>query len=385
LKTISKFRDRLIFPIFDDGGHTIAFGGRSLSEDAPPKYINSNESEVFKKKEVLYGYHLASKNVSSNRKPYIVVEGYMDVITMHKHGFDTTVASMGTAFSSENLAKLWKYYSEPIICFDGDEAGGKAMLKVANLALEHILPGKSLRFCKLPQNSDPDSYIRDNSKREMELLLSKSIYMIDFCWDHFLDLYYQIETKIPEYIARWKQNVLAKLDIINNTELKNMYMREIKDRMYKFLKKNNFPNTSVQDNNQYSVNKKNSSLIREAILLYTILENESIFPYVSEKLSSISFSTQSFSAICDSLLQNDGDQSTIDRRSVAFAAKFCNFSSATTENILAFWNSVFYQHVCKVKCDDDIKSAKADFLRENTNKGLWERLKALKLDSLKGE
>ncbi len=377
-KNTSRFGGRLIFPIINKKGEIIAFGGRSLQSNEGAKYVNSPESNFFQKKETLYGIHLASKNVSDKKKPYVVVEGYIDVIMMHRFGFDTVVASMGTAFSKEHLFKLWQHCSEPIICFDGDTAGYNAMIRAAYTALECISPGKSLRFCTLPTNCDPDSYLRENSKDSMQKLLEQSVYLIDFLWNHFLDLYDLISNKTPEHIAAWKKDIISKINTINNVELKDMYYYEIKERIYQLRRNKTVPKSHPIKS--YSVNKKNNALLREAILLYTVLKYEEIFSYVAEKLAHISFTDKEFGELRDKLLCEFENSANIDYTKLAeIAGKYCNFDNYTSDKIIEFWDDVFENHVGKTGYYRDIKSAKED-VKYNMNESAWERLKALKLN-----
>ncbi|MDR1488576.1 MAG: toprim domain-containing protein [Holosporales bacterium] len=379
-KEISKFKGRIIFPIFNNNGTSvIGFGGRSLQEGIQPKYINSSESEDFQKKEILYGYHIASKNISKNEPSYIVVEGYMDVITMHKFGFNTTVGSMGTSFTSDQLFRLWKYCDEPILCFDGDTAGCNAMVRAAFLTLEYISPGKTLKFCNLPKNNDPDSYLKENSRESMVKLLEKSVYLIDFVWERFLDLYYRIGSKNPEHVSKWKLECISKLNSVNNEELKKMYILDIKNRIYMlFRSKGNVKFDAV------NIDKTNKKILREAILLYTLARHPSIVPYVFEKMALISFSNSSFEAMSRSILIGDNSLSLGDLKKLEnIAGKYCLIDdSVSDKEAIEFWDEIFSNHFFHNEFVKDIEEAKHE-LKDEFNESAWERLKALKLNILK--
>jgi DNA primase len=154
-----RFRDRVMFPIHDRGGKLVAFGGRALDPAARAKYLNSPESELFHKGELLYNHHRARK-AAHERGEVIVVEGYVDVIAMTQAGFAHTVAPLGTALTTEQCALLWTIADEPILCFDGDKAGRKAAYRAVDVALPLVGPGKSLRFALLPEGQDPDDLVR---------------------------------------------------------------------------------------------------------------------------------------------------------------------------------------------------------------------------------
>jgi DNA primase len=155
--TPELFFNRLMFPIRDRAGRVISFGGRTLG-DGQPKYVNGPETALFAKRRSLYGIDRAREGARNS--PAIVVEGYMDVIALHQAGFAAAVAPLGTALTEEQLAELWRLAPDPIVCFDGDAAGGRAAARVAELALPLIAPDRTLRFAALPEGEDPDSIIR---------------------------------------------------------------------------------------------------------------------------------------------------------------------------------------------------------------------------------
>ena len=139
-----RFRDRIMFPIADFRGRVIAFGGRALAADAQAKYLNSPETPLFHKSHVLYNGQ-AARAASRKGGHVIAVEGYIDVIACVAAGFEATVAPLGTALTEDQLRLLWQMADEPILCFDGDEAGLKAAFRAVDVALPHLKPGKSLR------------------------------------------------------------------------------------------------------------------------------------------------------------------------------------------------------------------------------------------------
>ena len=149
----------------------VAFGGRALEPGAKAKYLNSPETELFHKGELLFNHHRARK-AAHERGEVIVVEGYVDVIAMTQAGFPHTVAPLGTALTSEQCALLWTMADEPILCFDGDKAGRKAAFRAIDVALPLIGPGKSLRFAMLPEGQDPDDLVRSGGAPAIAEVLS---------------------------------------------------------------------------------------------------------------------------------------------------------------------------------------------------------------------
>ena len=149
-----RFRGRVIFPITDRRGRVIAFGARILGEGTP-KYLNSPDTPLFNKGRVLYGMATA-RRAAHDKGRVIVTEGYMDVIALAKAGFVESVAPLGTALTESQLHELWRMAPEPLLCFDGDNAGQRAAWRAAERALPLLEPGRSLRFVMLPRGEDPD-------------------------------------------------------------------------------------------------------------------------------------------------------------------------------------------------------------------------------------
>src|SRR6202035_5438595 len=181
-----KFRDRVMFPIADLRGRVIAFGGRALEKDVPAKYMNSPETPLFHKGDNLYTLATA-RAATHNGAPLVVVEGYVDVIAMVGVGFAGSVAPLGTALTENQLALLWKMADEPILCFDGDKAGQKAAWRAADMALPHLLPGKSLRFALLPEGQDPDDLARSGGRGAIEEVISAARGLADVIWSREIE------------------------------------------------------------------------------------------------------------------------------------------------------------------------------------------------------
>jgi DNA primase len=153
----------VMFPITDLRGRVIAFGGRALDKDAPAKYLNSPETPLFHKGSTLYNI-AAARQAAHDGSPIVVVEGYVDVIAMVTVGFPATVAPLGTALTEDQLGLLWKMADEPVLCFDGDNAGLRAAYRAVDLAMPRLKPGKSLKFALLPQGQDPDDLARSGGR-----------------------------------------------------------------------------------------------------------------------------------------------------------------------------------------------------------------------------
>jgi DNA primase len=176
-----RFRDRVMFPITDARGRVIAFGGRAMEKDAPAKYLNSADGVLFHKGDNLYNLATA-RQAAHDGAPVVVAEGYVDVIALVTAGFFGAVAPLGTALTENQLALLWKMADEPILCFDGDSAGRRAALRAADLALPHLVPGKSLRFALLPDGQDPDDLARSGGRAAIAEVLGAARPLADMLW-----------------------------------------------------------------------------------------------------------------------------------------------------------------------------------------------------------
>ena len=176
-----RFRDRVMFPITDLRGRVIAFGGRALEKDAQAKYLNSPETPLFHKGATLYNI-AAARQAAHDGQPVIAVEGYVDVIAMVTAGFAATVAPLGTALTEDQLALLWKMADEPVLCFDGDNAGLRAAYRAVELAMPRLKPGKSLKFALLPQGQDPDDLVRSAGRDAVNDVIGAARPLADMLW-----------------------------------------------------------------------------------------------------------------------------------------------------------------------------------------------------------
>ena len=187
-----RFGNRLIFPIRNKQGCIIAFGARSLKERDHPKYINSPENPYFKKKETLYGFYEGF--TLEKKQKYIFVEGYFDVIALHQRGFTGAVASMGTALTSEQIQKIWRYDASPILCMDGDTAGKRATFRILEKSMPFLTPYKTLQVSQMPDDTDPDQLISQDpiAFQNIKKFLDRFFSIIVVCVQNFATDFFQI-------------------------------------------------------------------------------------------------------------------------------------------------------------------------------------------------
>ncbi|QCI23096.1 DNA primase [Buchnera aphidicola] len=176
-----RFRGRIIFPIRNKNGKVIGFGGRALNNNFP-KYINSPETNIFKKGQNLYGLFETLKH-NSKPKKLLIVEGYIDVITLFQFNINYSISSLGTAITSYQVQLLFRFTNTIICCYDGDVAGERAAWRTLKITLPYIYDGKNIQFIFLPLGEDPDTMIRKEGKEKFEQRISNAISLSKFLFD----------------------------------------------------------------------------------------------------------------------------------------------------------------------------------------------------------
>ena len=175
-RDFSFFRDRLMIPLFDLKGRVIAFGARRLTENEEvPKYINSPESPIFKKKRELFGLYECLQASHNRPEEIVVVEGYMDALLLRQAGYTNAVAALGTALTFDHVNTLYRYTKKVVLCFDGDRAGGEATWKALQVSLPALDPNRNMGVAILPPKVDPDAFVREKGLLAFENLVGKPI------------------------------------------------------------------------------------------------------------------------------------------------------------------------------------------------------------------
>ena len=196
-----RFRDRVIIPIQDQRGRVIAFGGRTLNNEAQPKYLNSPETALFHKGANLFNFHRA-RPATHEDGSVVVVEGYMDAIAIYQAGLKSVVATMGTSFTENQISSLWRLAAEPVVCFDADRAG----IAAAHRSIDRILPalkvGQSFRFAFIDEEKDPDELIREKGLSAFKSVLQRSRPLWDVLWQREVGEVDQPHVKLDSPDAR---------------------------------------------------------------------------------------------------------------------------------------------------------------------------------------
>ena len=230
-----NFRDffykRLIFPIINIQGNVVGFGGRVL-DNSNPKYINSPESNHFKKRNMLYNLNLA-KSVARQKKNLLICEGYMDVISLYQNNIKSVVAPLGTSFTEDQLKLSWRFADKPTIMFDGDNAGKRASYKAALMSLPFLIPNKSLQFISLPNNTDPDTYLNKNKTVKLINILKNPINLVSYIFNTSSGgiLFNNADQKISydKYLDDLIENIKdKKIQYFYKSEFKSMFFNKLR-------------------------------------------------------------------------------------------------------------------------------------------------------------
>ena len=240
-----RFRNRVMFPIKDIRGRIIAFGGRSLDENARAKYLNSPETALFSKGKIVYNYLKASKTVK-NQTPLLIVEGYMDAVALFQAGFSNVVAPLGTAITEQQLQLIWRLHHEPIVLFDGDKAGQNAVHKLLSLALPLLEAQRSLRFGMLPEGQDPDEYLNSEGVEGLNSILKTALPVVSVLWKNSTK---SMIFDSPERKATLDIKLRQEVSKIKNSHLRSHFIEalaEIRKKFFADLRLNNANKTSYK-------------------------------------------------------------------------------------------------------------------------------------------
>lgn len=307
-----RFRNRIIFPICDRKGRVVAFGGRIL-DGKHAKYLNSPETPLFKKGDLLYAFHW-SRKAAVDTNTLVVTEGYMDVIALHQAGIKNAVAPLGTALTESQLRLLWQIVKEPILCLDGDAAGKRAMSRAAELSLPLLQPGYSLCFASLPEGQDPDDVIKESGVAAMNAVLEKAKPLSEALWE--MELAREI-IKGPEGVADLDHRLLNIAQQIQHRSVSRLFQDFFRSRIYDLkdqLWKKNKQSYKASSNDKQSFRSStecsdgvkisataeiNDTLQIESIILSLILHYPELLnhPDIEEEFSCFEFERDDYNKI----------------------------------------------------------------------------------------
>lgn len=361
-RVYDRFRNRVMFPVFDYKGRVIGFGGRVL-DDSKPKYLNSPETAVFKKGTNLYGLNFAIKN--NPGRTFIIVEGYMDVIALHQYGITNVVASLGTALTS-NQARLLKRYSDKvIISYDADLAGQMATLRGLEILRTN---GFDVRVLTVPNGKDPDQFIRNNGKSAFLKLADSALPLIDYRLNKAKDnIDFSNRNMVIQY-ARRVTEILGNLDSIE----KDVYIKKISEEtqitenaLYDLLNENiqkasnNYQNVNTSEEFRQKSYIEPAYIKAERSILKLLLEAPDYFEYILTHISYENFITKQHIQLYKFILETK-DISNLEEKKKYVESK-CNNIELVKYWVNAIETEIIYEENQMIELIDDYINEIKDF------------------------
>ena len=310
-KYVDRFRNRIIFPVKSLNGAVFALGGRSISKTSFAKYINSPETEFYKKGNNLYNINSA-KQFRDKKEEVFVVEGYMDVVNLHKFGIENVVANLGTAMTERQIDLIWRFFKNPIICLDGDSSGQKAAIRLAEKLFPLMKPEYNIFFLTLPEDLDPDSYINQKGKESFVKLAENKVDIYNFLWNSYYKVVdkndpYSLtlfEKKIKGLCKDVKDRTLAKYFLDNFIRRINELTPSINFKRNAFAKfKKTFNPLEVTKNVNINRKKFSEKELNELSILFLVIKNLDIFRKKIELISTIIFSKKEMNEFKTKLIE----------------------------------------------------------------------------------
>ena len=306
-KFVNRFYSRIIFPIKNIVGDVVAFGGRIINNNSKTaKYINSPETEFYKKGK--HVFNLDKAKSFSNKNEVIIVEGYMDVLSIYSSGIKNVVSNSGIALTENQINLIWKFFSNPIICLDGDTSGQKAALRIAENLLQFIKENNKISFVTLSNGVDPDDYIKEKGKNNFEKFIMNNLSIEEFVWKMYLR---DLNRSDPFAITKFEKKLRYLCQSIRDKTLKKYilesYLEKIRNLtpLQKFNKRANIRSYKVlQETKQIAVARDH--LTKEEIKEYSILYIMFNFPKIVspriEIFQDIELSSKSLNSLKKELL-----------------------------------------------------------------------------------
>ena len=260
-KFIDRFNSRIIFPINNISGDTVAFGGRVIKDGKLAKYINSPETEFYKKGSMIFNLDKA-KNLRAETEDILIVEGYMDVVSVYAAGIKNVIANSGTALTERQIDLIWKFFSNPVICLDGDKSGQTAAVRIAEKLFPLINDNNKIYFSIMPDGKDPDDYVKKNGKEALLNLLKQKSIIQTFIWNNYLN---KINLNNPFEISKFEKDIKKLTYSIKDETIRKYVLEDYLEKIKKL--------TPIQTSRQKGAyflnkNKKNYSLLKETKILY---------------------------------------------------------------------------------------------------------------------
>ena len=317
---VDRFNSRIIFPVNNITGDTVAFGGRIIRESKLAKYINSPETEFYKKGSMIFNLDKA-KNSRAETDEVIIVEGYMDVVSVYSSGIKNVVSNSGTALTERQIDLIWKFFANPIICLDGDESGQKAAFIIAEKLFPLINDKNIIYFSMMPEGKDPDDFIKQNGKEELLNLFKEKQVIQTYIWNYHIN---KINQNNPFEISKFEKEIKKLSYSIQDETLKKYVLEDFLNKIKKLTpiqtSKNNYNYFKFNKNRDYQIlnetkilhqKRKDLSKIQiiEFSILYIILNFFEIASKKIEELSDIEFLSKKNESLKNTVISllSDGD------------------------------------------------------------------------------
>ena len=342
-KYVDRFNSRIIFPVNNIVGDTIAFGGRIIRESKFAKYINSPETEFYKKGNMLFNLDKA-KNSRAETDEVIIVEGYMDVVSVYSSGIKNVIANSGTALTERQINLVWKFFTNPIICLDGDASGQKAALRIAEKLFPFINEENKIYFSVIPEGKDPDDYIKQNGKDGLLNLLKDKQIIQSYIWNYHLN---KIDQNNPFEISKFEKEIKKLSYSIQDETLKKYVLEDFLEKIKKLTPiqtfKKNYNYTKYNQNNDYQILKETKLLyqkqkdlsktqILELSILFIILNYFEITLKKIEELSEIHFFSDKNEKLKNSIIDTLTEKSNKDFIQKKLNSEYKDLSEEIKEN-----------------------------------------------------
>ena len=336
-KFVNRFHSRIIFPVKNIIGDIIAFGGRIFKDKKIAKYINSPETEFYKKGRHLFNLDKAKSSPNKNQE-VIVVEGYMDVVSIYSSGIKNVVANSGIALTENQINLIWKFFSYPIVCLDGDASGQKAALRIAENLLPFIKENSKIGFVTLSNGMDPDDYIKEKGKENFEKLIEKNLSIEEFIWRIYLQ---NLDRSDPFAITKFEKKFKNLCQSIKDQTLKKHilehYLEKIRNLtpLQRFDRKKKFNYYKIlNETKKISVSKDHLTKeeIKEYSILYIMLNYPEIISPRLEIFKDIEFSSKGLNDLKSELLTETKDFINIETKNLNLNKKYSTLIKDINQN-----------------------------------------------------
>ncbi len=380
-KYIDRFNSRVIFPVNNLSEDTIAFGGRIIKESKLAKYINSPETEFYKKGSIIFNLDKA-KNMRSETNEVLIVEGYMDVVSVYASGVKNVVANSGTALTERQINLIWKFFSSPTICLDGDESGQKAALRIAEKLFPLINEKNKIFFSIMPDGKDPDDFIKQNGKDGLLNLLKEKEIIQSYIWNFHLN---NIDQSNPYEISKFEKEIKKLSYSIQDETLKKYVLEDFLEKIKKLTPIQSFDQrkkfSRFEKKKDYRILKETKILhqkrkdlskiqIIEYSILYIILNNFKIASQKLEELSEIEFLVEN-----NEILKNKILHSVTQEDSVEIIMNSINTEYEKIINIIN--DNTNIQMIIQNKSDQDVLNLLTDLILDHKEQNNLKKIESL--------